>query len=184
MAVAPRTYAVVCRCGATAQVAAGQAGGTLDCPACGGRIEVPRLRDLAPTAVSGETGPRPTEWRPRQAWMLVGCVVAALGSIAALAVGRLGDRGQRVPDEAALRAQLAAADAIVIHRGWYAAKRAGVDRGGFPNEVAWQRSSRAASGLALALWGVAAAGGLVAVVAAVAGGSRRGAAGVTEAAIR
>jgi len=156
-------FRLPCRCSATVTILPGQAGSRQTCPACGGTIEVPRLRDLAPFAVAAErpSGPR---WRPAHAWLFVGGLVAVAAAIAALLIGSFdGGASVRLPDEQVIRRVIEASDAATIHAAWRSLRQSSVDRGAMPAEVLVQRAAGSASRIALLLWAVAALAGLAAV---------------------
>ena len=165
MAGATRTFSIPCRCSATVSVGPGHAGSQVRCPACGGQVDVPRLRELAAYAVTQppQTG---RGWRACHAWLLVGLCVAVVAALAAGLVSRFdGGAAARLPDERLIRSVIESADAKTIHAAWRSIKRSGVDRGTMPDELQVQRAAGSLGRIAGFLWSLAAAG-----VGAAAGG--------------
>jgi len=87
-------YRLTCDCGNTVTVSRSQAGLTVPC-ACGRQVNVPTLRDLAQYGVEDQPTTRPKgTWGPRQGFIFLGLLVAAVGI--ALALWCL---GQMVPSD-------------------------------------------------------------------------------------
>lgn len=151
-ALAMTTYLLPCTCSARVRVGAGEAGGTVTCPACAATLAVPKLRDFRSLELADAPPPAPRRvWNWRHACLLAGTAIAALGFAAAGLVGR----PVRLPvDAGMIRAAVDAAEDAAIIEAWKALATSGVDRQPMPDEVALQRIARfrrsAATGLMLA----------------------------------
>jgi DNA-directed RNA polymerase subunit RPC12/RpoP len=160
-----KRYRIPCRCGVEVVVVSGQAGGQIACERCGGRIAVPRLRDLEASALAEVAGPL-RQWRPAQGWLFAGVVVAVLATLAAVLVSGLPRSRERLPDETMIRGAIESADAATVYLAWRAMRGSGIDRGVLPEESRLQQAAVAAGRIAAVCWTIAAAGGLAAVLAA------------------
>jgi hypothetical protein len=136
-------------------------------PACGGAIDVPRLRDLEAFAVAVH----PTAsrgWRACHGWLLLAAAVAATAAAAAWLLGSGGiAAASRLPNADAIRAAVDAADAATIYKAWQAMRFSGVDRGALPEELRLQRLAGVALGISRMLWAIATLAGLVAAATAI-----------------
>lgn len=178
-------YRLKCPCDAELTVTSGQAGGVARCPACGGKVEVPRLRDLADFAVGDDeaagVGGAAGRWRWCQAGLFLGLVVATTAALAAVAVPRLGLGGfARLPDEAMIRAAVDRTDLKTLLEAWSDLKDTGVDRGAMPEEVRVKQVAGLTDWISSLLWGLsgigllAAAGSGAACLATTAGTQAQG----------
>jgi hypothetical protein len=167
MSPAAKRYRVPCQCSAEVAVGPGQAGDRVVCPACGGAIDVPRLRDLEAFAVAvSPTASR--GWRACHGWLLLAATVAATAGAAAAVLGAGGmPAAFRLPDAEAIRAAVDSADAATIYKAWQAMRFSGVDRGALAEELRLQRSAGVAAGLSRMLWAIATLAGLVAAATAI-----------------
>ena len=157
-----KTYRIPCGCSAAVVVGPGQAGGKVDCPACGAVIDVPRLRDLEPWVVAAESVPTSAPRRGR-VLLIVGCGIALLAGATALAVTRYAQSvADRLPDEPTIRGGVAQADPETIYQVWKMMRYAGVDRGPLPDEIHVLRTATTTDSFATVLWTAAVFGGLVA----------------------
>lgn len=159
-----KTYRIPCTCSAAAVVGAGQAGGTVECPACGATLAVPRLRDLEPFALAAAVTPatRPRRGRPL---LLLGLVILAGSMATAFAAQRYAVAvAERLPDEPTIRFGVGQADAKTIYEVWKMMRRAGVDRGPLPDELRAQQTAMSTERIARFLWVAAAAGGVIAAI--------------------
>jgi hypothetical protein len=167
MTATAKQYRIPCRCGGEVTVGPGQAGGHVECPWCGGSVTVPRLRELEAFVVT-EAARLPRPWRPCQAWLLLGCVVALASATAAVLVPRISSRNvPPLPDETAIRAAVNSADTVTIYKAWQSMRTSGVDRGTLPQELRLQQAAGAAGRIGGVLWTLAAAGGVVAVAGGI-----------------
>lgn len=165
MVTTDRAFAIPCPCGARVTVSAGQAGGRAACAACGGSLDVPRLRDLAgfTAADAGDRVRTATGWDLPRGMTFAGCAVAALAALAAVVAEPLGGALiGRPPSPGTIRRDVAAAPIAAVHAAFSEASRAGVNRPPSPAEVRLQQFSRLARGLSLGLWVVAGVGGVIA----------------------
>jgi len=169
-------YLLPCPCSRRIAVAAGQAGGSVQCPGCGAELAVPRLGEL------GRLQPDLTDAAPRtpdRGWnaaraCLLGGVIVAVGA-AAVATWLRGWRAGVAPlDDSAIRAAVAAAPVEQVHESWLEFERRGIARPPVPEEERRQRQAQALKGLESAAWLTAVAGAAAGLVGAlVAGGQRR-----------
>lgn len=159
-------YLLPCACSATIEIGAGQAGGTVVCPACGRPVAVPKLRDLKAlrTADSGRAGPHRGGWSLPHASMLAGAAVAALAWTAAayFAAAR-----NPLIDGDTIRAAVAAADDASIREAWKSLSRSGVARQPTPEERHAQRTMRFRRGAAAGLAVIGAVGALAMIGGAI-----------------
>lgn len=164
-----KTYRIPCTCSAAAVVGAGQAGGVVDCPGCGAKLPIPRLRDLEAFAVAGATPPA-TRARRGRPLVLLGLAILA-GSIAtAIAAQRYAATvAERLPDEPTIRAGVGQADTKTIYEVWKMMRRAEVDRGPLPDEFHALRTAASTERIARFLWAAAAVGGVLAAIGAALG---------------
>lgn len=162
-----KTHLLVCGCSARIPVATGQAGGRVGCPACGVVLDVPRLRDFSRLERAADApGPR-RRWDAARGLLLAGTVLAAGCSVAAASLVSLAARSAApAMDAEAMRAAVAAADTLEVHRAWQHLAEWGVDRPPTDDERRRQAVAASVSGLATALWSLAGIGAAVAVVAA------------------
>jgi len=157
-----RLFRVPCRCSATVTIGPGQAGSQVPCPGCGSPIDVPRLRELATFAVPAGPASGPG-WRPGEAWLLMGSLLALVAGLAAAIVGSFdGGASQWLPGDEVIREVIESADVATIYAAWQAMRTAGVDRGAIPAEARVQRSAGSTARVAGLLWALAAAGGVAA----------------------
>jgi len=164
---AAKLYRLPCSCSAHVVVVPGQAGGRVACPACGGAIDVPRLRELEAFVVTS-TPPAIRPWQACQGWFLLGVATAVTAAAAAVFVGSRGlTATARLPDADSIRAAVDSVDAGTIYRAWQAMRFSGVNRGASPDEVRLQQSAGVAGSVGRMLWAVAALGGLLAAIAAM-----------------
>lgn len=164
-----KSYRIPCQCSAQVLVGPGQAGGVVDCAACGSPVDVPRLRDLEPYALV--EGPS-VEYRPRRGrgWLILGAAVAILSAGTAIAVNRYGASvAARLPDEAMIREGVGQVDSKTIYDVSKMMRRARVDRGPLPEEVHAQQTAASTDRIARFLWTVAAGAGLLAAAGLVLG---------------
>ena len=78
-------YLLTCGCGTGAPVEVGQAGGQVDCPACGAKLDVPPLRKLRHLPAAAEASePAATTWGARQGVAAAGLILA--GALAGIAL--------------------------------------------------------------------------------------------------
>jgi len=174
MTITAPIYRLTCRCGAAVPVTPGQAGGVARCPACGGGVDVPRLRDLAAcvpaepdAARAGRSRSGP--WGRCQAGLFLGLVIAIVAAAAALLVPRLEIGGPAlIPDEAMIRAVVESSDLPTILQVWAGLRDSGVDRGAMPEELRLQRAAGMAGWISGLCWAVSGLGGLVAVGSGIA----------------
>lgn len=165
-----KRYLLPCRCSERVVVTAGQAGDEVRCPACGGRLTVPRLGGLtALEQAPAEPTPRP-QWTVGHGWGLAGLLVATASLIAAVGL-RSCTVGSPLVGDAEIRAAVAASDIATVHRAYRDMARSGVQRPPLPEEARNQRIFRSAEAFSWLLWAAAAGG---AAVAAVAFGLARG----------
>ncbi len=169
MSSVDRIFLIPCACSARVAVTTGQAGGTIDCPACGQRVEIPRLRDLASLAVP----PTPSAVVPRTGWdaarglVFAGALIAILGAILATSLIRIGGLFFRQPASvAAIRAAVRSAPVGEVHAAWKTSSTMGVRRPPTEEELRLQQFAKTSSGIETVGWGLACIG----VVIAVAGG--------------
>jgi len=161
-----KTYRIPCTCSAAAVVGAGQAGGMVECPACGAKLPVPRLRDLEPFALApaAAAATRPRRGRPL---LLLGLAILAGSMATAIAAQRYAAAvAERLPDEPTIRAGVGQADTKTIYEVWKMMRRAGVDRGPLPDELHAQRTATSTERIARFLWAAAAGGGVLAAIGA------------------
>lgn len=162
------SYLVPCGCSARVRVGRGQAGGSVVCPACGGAVQVPRLRDLDAFADASTDRAASRRWPAAGGWLIGGLAAALVAGGTAAALKTLGAaRLPPLPDAAVIRAAVRAADDGAIASAWRSIVQSGVDRGATPDEMAHQRQAWASGTLVTALGAVAAAGAVVAGIAAV-----------------
>jgi hypothetical protein len=157
-------YRIPCSCSAAAVVGAGQAGGVVSCPGCGGSLPVPRLRDLGPYA---EAGPAPAGPRSRRGrgLLLTGLAIVVGSAATALAVERYAAAVvERLPDEPTIRTGVGQADTKTIYEVWKMMRQAGVNRGPLPDEIHAQRTAVSTERIARLLWITAAGGAALALV--------------------
>lgn len=160
------TYLFPCPCSARIEIGAGQAGGQVTCPACGARLDVPKLRDfrdleVADTPRSAAAG----RWNWRHASMLAAAAVALVcGAVAAV----VGVPPRSPVDAEMIRAAVMAADDASIIAAWKSLAASGVDRQPTPDELAIQRISRFRRGAAIGLTLAAAIGAAAAIAAGLA----------------
>ena len=151
-------------CAREIDVVSGQAGGTVECPACGGRNDVPKFRELdrlpiKAQAAVGQSG----RWGLAQAVALAGvaCAVLAWGTAALV-----GATPKAALDATMIRANIEAGDDAALYRSLQELAQSSVNRGPLRGEVDLQRRVRFAQGVARAMYLI---GGLGALAAAVAG---------------
>ncbi|MCE9631626.1 MAG: hypothetical protein K8S94_13040 [Planctomycetia bacterium] len=168
MATAERTYLVPCACSARVAVTAGQAGGRVACPACGGSIDVPRLRDLEQYEVTAVTSGEPlVGWDASRGLLFAGVAIALVATVAAANVARIGGgMFPQPPADNTIRAAVRAAPIVDVHAAWQAIAVSGVQRPPTEEEIRIGQFSRTAGGISMVLWGVA---GLGAALAAAGG---------------
>ena len=162
MAGMVKSYRIPCRCSAVVLVGPGQAGGVVECPACGTSLDVPRLRDLEPYAVAVTSA---AERSPRRGsgWFILGAAVAILSAGTAVAVSRYAASvAAELPDEATIRAGVGRADSKTIYEVSKMMRQAGVDRGPLPGEIHAQQTAASTDRITSFLWITAAGGGLLA----------------------
>ncbi len=171
MTITAPIYRLTCRCGAAVPVNPGQAGGVARCPACGGGVDVPRLRDLAAVAEAEPEGggARPDPWGRCQAGLFLGLVIAVVAAAAAFLVPRLEIGGPAlIPDEAMIRAVVESSDLPTILQVWAGFRDSGVDRGAMPEELRLQRVAGLAGWISGLCWAVSGLGGVLALASGVA----------------
>jgi hypothetical protein len=169
MAGMVKGYRIPCRCSAAVLVGPGQAGGVVECPACGTSLDVPRLRDLEPYAVAVKAT---AERSPRRGsgWFILGAAVAILSAGTAVAVNRYAASvAAELPDEATIRAGVGRADSKTIYEVSKMMRQAGVDRGPLPEEIHAQQTAASTDRITRFLWILAAGGGLMAAAGLVLG---------------
>lgn len=160
------TFLLPCECSTEVAVTSGQAGGSVDCPRCGRRLSVPKLRDLGALERQqpGETAPR-TTWRPAHAIVLLGAIVAVGSWVGGLWLTR---HSAVAADEALLRSAVLAADDMAIYRVWSEGlSRSSVRRPPADEEQVLLRRARFADSMRSVLNIVAAGAGLAAAAAAI-----------------
>jgi len=112
-------YLLTCGCGTGAPVEVGQAGGQVDCPACGAKLDVPPLRKLRHLPVSAAVAAdQPAIWSARQGVATAGLILASVLACIAL-WNRLTEPTVPEFDPAArLESVDRALDAMTPDQGW------------------------------------------------------------------
>lgn len=171
MAIVDRIYVVSCGCAAAIRVTAGQAGDTVRCPACGGDVVVPRLRDLAEFTAAEAVEPTGRRQRGRGHWdlgrgvVLAGVATALVAATLAAGLGWLSTRSATGPAATdALRAAVHQAPIGEIHAAWRTVAGMGVRRPLTDDEVREQQFARTMAGVSAILRGVAGLGVVMALV--------------------
>jgi hypothetical protein len=164
MAGAQKIFLLSCECGSQIEIVTGQAGGTTGCPACGRRVDVPKLRDFSGLRQKAfDDRPARTQWGVAHAVTLAGLALAVLAWASAAVVGA-------VPKAAfaaeRIRADVHAEDDVVLYQALDDMINASVARMPMREEFELQRRAQFASGISRALMAV---GGVGAALAAVAG---------------
>lgn len=164
MASGPKIFLLPCACAAEIEIVVGQAGGSLSCPACGRRVDVPKLRDFAGLRVkSVAAAPPGRRWGLPHAVALAGVAVAAIAWGAAAVVGAV-PKAAFSPEQ--IRADVRAEDDLVLYQGLQDLATASVARMPMREEFQLQRRAYFAAGMSRTLTML---GGVAAVVAAAAG---------------
>lgn len=190
-------YRLSCACGEAVPVAVGRAGGAIDCPRCGTRIQIPKLRelrDLPPWEFSPESaadGLPARGWEggvqrdgdrignrrmgrhgsPSEGWGTAEAVLAAGSLIAAaslLVAAWLVQPATTGIDAAVIRDAIGQASAADIYRAWRSFSDSGVARGATPDEDRVRRITKNRATLAVAVGLLGGVGGLAAIGAAAA----------------
>lgn len=161
-----KTHLLACGCSARVPVARGQAGGQVRCPACGAALDVPRLRDFERLEALA-AGARPRQrWDAARGVLLAAAAMATIAGLAAVAVVALAARSpDAMPDPESIRAAVAGADTVEVHRAWQRLAEWGIDREPTEPERRQQAVASAATSLAAVLATVAGIGAAVALVA-------------------
>lgn len=144
-------------------VVAGQAGGEVVCPACGGQNDVPKFRDLGQLRIKAESSAPSSRWGVLQAVALAGIAWAALSWGTAAWVGAV---PKAALDADWIRANIDAGDDKALYESLENYSRSSVERLPLNGEVALQRQTRFAQGMSRTLYAL---GGLGALAAAGAG---------------
>lgn len=140
----------------------------MTCRECGLDLDVPRLRDLAAFADDRDHVGTPSSWDPARGMAFAGCAVAALAALAAAVADPVGTLlVDRTPQPPAIRRNVDAAPIASVHEAFTEAARVGLNRPPSTEEIRLQQFSRLVRSLATVLWGVAAAGVVVASVGLV-----------------
>ena len=161
-----KTFLLPCEaCGHEMDVVAGQAGGEVACPSCGRRNSVPKFRDLGQLRIKTESSAGSSRWGLPQAvaWAGVACAILSWGTAAWVAA---------VPkmalDPNMIRANIEAGDDKALYESLQNYARFPVERPPFVGEVALQRQTLFAQGMARTLYVIGGVGALAAAVAGVA----------------
>jgi DNA-directed RNA polymerase subunit RPC12/RpoP len=159
-----KTFLLPCAgCAHEIEVVTGQAGGQVECPACGRRNDVPKFRDLAQLPVKADVAAGQTHWGLPQAVALAGVACAALSWATAAWVGAV---PKAALDANQIRANIEAGGDAALYQSLQDYARVPVDRPPFVIEVALQRQSLFAQAMSRTLYAI---GGLGVLIAAAAG---------------
>jgi hypothetical protein len=154
-----KTFRLPCECSHAIVVTTGQAGGVVNCPACGREVAVPKLRDFSQLeVVEARTGTPRTGWRLAHACMLAGGVTAVLAWVAAAV---LSVSPQATITAETIRANVAAASDKQIFEAWKALSQSVVARPPLPEEKRLQQRSHFWQGVSRGLLVIGAVGVLV-----------------------
>lgn len=160
---AKKIFLLPCECSASIEVVAGQAGGAVECPACGRRTAVPKLRDMAALPVKADqSATRKRTWGTAQSVALGGAVVALLSWAGAAYTVWLPTSAFPA---AAIRSDIERSDDQRLYQALRDFAEASVHRVPMREEVMLHRRTQFATGVARALAGF---GGLAALAAAAA----------------
>jgi len=160
---AKKIFLLPCECSASIEVVAGQAGGAVDCPACGRQTVVPKLRDMAALAVKADqSAVRQRTWSVAESVALGGAIVALLSWAGAAYTVWLPKAA--FPAEA-IRSDVDRSDDQRLYQALQDFAEASVNRMPMREEVMLYRKTQFAAGVARALAGF---GGLAALAAAAA----------------
>ena len=164
MASAQKTFLLPCTCSHEIEIVSGQAGGTTACPACGSRIDVPKLRDFSGLRTkAAEEDPRGRRWGTAHAVAVAGAALAALAWGGAAVVGSLPKAAFSAD---VIRADIHAENDLVLYKALGDMAETSVARMPMREEFELQRRARFAFGMSRALVTL---GSLGAVMAAGAG---------------
>ena len=154
-----KTFRLPCECSHVIMVTTGQAGGVVNCPACGREVTVPKLRDFGQLEVVEAAAGKPrTGWRLAHACMLAGGVTAVLAWVAAAV---LSVSPQATITAETIRANVAAASDKQIFEAWKALSQSGVARPPLPEEKRLQQRSHFWEGVSRGLLAIGAVGAVV-----------------------
>ncbi len=154
-----KTFRLPCECSHVIMVTTGQAGGVVNCPACGREVAVPKLRDFGQLeVVEAAAGTPRTGWRLAHACMLAGGVTAVLAWVAAAV---LSVAPQATITAETIRANVAAASDKQIFEAWKALSQSGVARPPLPEENRLQQRSQCWEGVSRGLLAIGAVGAVV-----------------------
>jgi hypothetical protein len=159
-----KTFLLPCAgCAHEIEVVTGQAGGQVECSACGRRNDVPKFRDLAQLPVKADVPAGQTHWGLPQAVALAGVACAALSWGTAAWVGAV---PKAALDANQIRANIEAGDDAALYQSLQDYARGPVVRLPLNGEVALQRHTQFAQRMS---WTFSVIGGLGALTAAAAG---------------
>jgi len=165
---AKKVFLLPCACSASIEIVAGQAGGAVECPACGRRNEVPKLRDMAALPLKAEPAARRQRtWNAAQSVALAGALVALLSWAGAAYMGWL---PSGVYSAAAIRAEVNRADDLQLFQALQDFAEASVNRMPMREEVMLRRRAQFSKGVSRALVGLGGLGALTAAAAWLGGG--------------
>jgi hypothetical protein len=160
---AKKIFLLPCACSASIEVVAGQAGGAVDCPACGRKNAVPKLRDMAALAVKADASTvRQRTWTVAESVALGGAIVALLSWAGAAYAVWLPKAAFPVE---AIRSDIERSDDQRLYQALQDFAEASVNRMPMRDEVMLHRKTQFATGVSRALAGL---GGLAALAAAAA----------------
>jgi hypothetical protein len=165
-----KTFLLPCAgCAHEIEVVTGQAGGQVECSACGRPNDVPKFRDLAQLPVKADVAAGQKHWGLPQAVALAGVACAALSWGTAAWVGAV---PKAALDANQIRANIEAGDDAALYQSLQDYARAPAERVPLNGEVALQRQTQFAQRMSRTLY---AFGGLGALTAAAAGFAALGA---------
>jgi hypothetical protein len=152
-------FRLPCECSHAIVVTTGQAGGVVNCPACGREVAVPKLRDFGQLeVVEAEPGRPRAGWRLAHACMLAGGVTAVLAWVGAAV---LSVSPQATITAETIRANVASASDKQIFEAWKALSQSGVARPPLPEEKRLQQRSHFWQGVSRGLLAIGAVGAVV-----------------------
>ena len=158
------SFLLPCECAQSIVISAGQAGGVVECPACGRKVAVPKLRDVGRLEPVSSGQPHSTSgWRLAHACMLVGGITALLAWCGAAVFG-VAPQASVTSDT--IRANVAAASDKQILEAWKALSQSGVARPPLPDEKRLQQRFHFRSGVSRVLLAVGALGAVVGLAGA------------------
>ena len=160
---AKKIFLLPCTCGADIEIVTGQAGGAVECPACGRRNEVPKLRDMAALPVKArQAAACQRTWGTAESVALAGAVVAIL-SWAGAAYASWLPTAAFAP--AAIRSEIDRTDDQRLYQALQDFAEASVNRMPMREEVMLRRRTQFASGVSRTLVGIGGMGLLTAAAA-------------------